>query len=118
MRKACKKCAFEKILYEYGSPRLANLEIYLFGAPEIYCGGERITGLPTKTEALLCYLAVTRQIHLRASLASLLWGELPEKNARANLRKAIQPLRFLCGIIIALAIAVDERTRYNEPIIR
>ena len=71
----------------------ANLEIYLLGAPEIYFNGKPLTGLSTKTQALLFYLATTRQTHARTVLATLLWSETAEKNARGNLRKAVQQLR-------------------------
>lgn len=70
-----------------------KLELHLLGAPEIRLAGKPLSGLPTKTQALLFYLAMTGQAHLRTALANLLWGELPEQNGRANLRKAIQQLR-------------------------
>ena len=69
------------------------LNIYLLGVPEIVLDDAPITVLSNKTEALLFYLAATGQIHLRRTLATLLWGDVPEKNARANLRKAIHQLR-------------------------
>jgi DNA-binding SARP family transcriptional activator/predicted ATPase/Tfp pilus assembly protein PilF len=71
----------------------AQLELHLFGAPEICLQGQPVTGLSAKTVALLIYLAVTGEAHKRSALAALLWGEVPEKRARANLRKAIQQLR-------------------------
>lgn len=70
----------------------SGLAIYVLGAPELYLHGKPLAGLPAKTQALLIYLALTRQPHPRVTLANLLWGELPEKSARANLRKAIQQL--------------------------
>lgn len=69
------------------------LKLYLLGTPLIQLNDNPVTGLPAKTQALLFYLAVTRQPHLRTVLTTLLWGDLPERNARANLRKAIQQLR-------------------------
>ncbi len=71
----------------------ATLKIYLLGTAEVYLHGKGITGLLSKTQALLFYLAVTRQPQLRTTMATLLWGEVSEQNARANLRKAIQHLR-------------------------
>ncbi|MEZ4708145.1 MAG: BTAD domain-containing putative transcriptional regulator [Caldilineaceae bacterium] len=71
----------------------SDLKLYLLGAPTVHLHGQPLTDLPAKTQALLFYLAMTRQPHLRTALAHLLWGELPEKKARANLRKAIRQLR-------------------------
>ncbi|MEZ4681442.1 MAG: hypothetical protein R2932_45245 [Caldilineaceae bacterium] len=69
------------------------MELYLFGAQQVVLAGNSLTDLPAKTHALLFYLAVTSQSHPRSALATLLWGESAEKNARASLRKALQQLR-------------------------
>ncbi|MCB0222311.1 MAG: NACHT domain-containing protein [Anaerolineae bacterium] len=50
-----------------------------------------------KAQALLCYLAVTRQPHKRETLATLLWGDSPDAEARANLRTVLTNLRKLVG---------------------
>jgi DNA-binding SARP family transcriptional activator/predicted ATPase len=74
--------------------RAASLEIYLLGTPKISLNGAPIPGLTSaKAQALLFYLAVTGRGHTRSTLASLLWGDLPDAAARANLRKALQHLR-------------------------
>ncbi len=46
-----------------------------------------------KAQALLCYLAVNGRTHSRQALASLLWGDMPEANARRNLRGVLMKLR-------------------------
>lgn len=69
------------------------LHLTLFGAPKIHIDNTPIEGLATKEEALLIYLATTGQPHLRTTLATLLWGDLAEANARTSLRKALQNLR-------------------------
>lgn len=46
-----------------------------------------------KARAMLYYLATTGQTHSRLALAGLLWGSLPEVNARRNLRKTLTRLR-------------------------
>ncbi len=57
-----------------------------------------VAGLTSaKAQALLFYLAVTRQMHARPTLAALLWGDMPEAAARGNLRKALQQLRGRLG---------------------
>src|SRR5216683_2462901 len=51
--------------------------------------------LPTrKTEALLAYLALPLgQAHPREKLASRLWGDMPDAQARSNLRNALSRIR-------------------------
>ena len=51
--------------------------------------------LPTrKTQALLAYLALPLgQAHPREKLASLLWGDMPDAQARGNLRHALSRIR-------------------------
>jgi predicted ATPase/DNA-binding SARP family transcriptional activator len=46
-----------------------------------------------KTRALLVYLALNQGLVSRHTLMGLLWGELPEANARRNLRRALWNLR-------------------------
>jgi DNA-binding SARP family transcriptional activator len=74
--------------------RLPKLEFYLLGAPQISDDGVlRAERPPAKVQALLYYLALTGRAHTRVALATLLWGEHGEGEARRNLRKAIQHLR-------------------------
>ncbi|MCP5096240.1 MAG: hypothetical protein GY943_11865 [Chloroflexi bacterium] len=49
--------------------------------------------VPGKAQALLCYLVVNGRIHSRQALAGLLWGDLPEADARRNLRGVVMKLR-------------------------
>ncbi|HSN77198.1 MAG TPA: BTAD domain-containing putative transcriptional regulator, partial [Anaerolineae bacterium] len=72
----------------------AGLQLYLLGTPRIVLDGRSLTALTSvKAQALLFYLAATGQAHTRAALAALLWGDVPDDLARANLRKALQALR-------------------------
>ena len=49
-----------------------------------------VTGfIYNKALALLAYLAVTGRPHSRDALAGLLWGEMPDAAAKANLRKIL-----------------------------
>ena len=47
----------------------------------------------SKAQALLCYLAVNGRSYARHSLAGLLWDEMPEADARRNLRGVLMRLR-------------------------
>ena len=72
------------------------LQITLFGAPQITRGGKPVNKFATnKTLALFCYLAMTRQPHTRDALAGMFWAEMPNTDARANLRKALSNLNKL-----------------------
>ncbi|PDV97739.1 ATP-binding protein [Candidatus Chloroploca asiatica] len=73
---------------------MLNLE--LFGHTRITYGGKQVTGfVSNKAEALLCYLAITGEAHSRDDLAALLWSEMPEAEAKANLRVVLCNLRQL-----------------------
>ena len=68
-----------------------------------------------KAQALLCYLAVTGQPHSRQALAGLLWGELPEADARRNLRGVVMKLRQFVEthlIITNQTLAFDVNSAY------
>lgn len=56
----------------------------------------------TKSLALLSYLAVMDGPQPRASLAGLLWGGMPESNARASLSKVLSSLRHYLGDHMAI----------------
>ena len=76
---------------------MANqLEIRLFGGLRIAQDGVPLTAfMSNKVPALLAYLAVTGRAQRRDDLAALLWGEMPDVDARNNLRQAIANLRRL-----------------------
>jgi predicted ATPase/DNA-binding SARP family transcriptional activator len=60
--------------------------------------------LPTrKVELLLAYLALHAEEHTREKLASLLWGDSTDKQARDSLRTALKSLRQKLGERLLLA---------------
>jgi DNA-binding SARP family transcriptional activator len=70
------------------------LEISTLGGLTIRLNRERVTGLASrKAEALLVYLAVTRQSQPREFLADLLWDEVTQARAMGNLRVVLSSLR-------------------------
>lgn len=74
------------------------LRLTLLGKLRIAHGDTPVSGfVSSKAEALLCYLAVTRRTHYRNALVGLLWGDMPEPEAKANLRVALSNLRRLVG---------------------
>ena len=70
----------------------------LLGKPQAARDGAPVTGFVyNKALALLAYLAATGRPHSRESLAGLLWTEMPEDHARANLRKILSVLREIAS---------------------
>lgn len=73
---------------------MAQLEIRLLGSPQFLRDNSHITEfISNKVPALLAYLAVTRRTHSRDKLAALFWGEMPDADAKNNLRQALTNLR-------------------------
>ncbi|HEX6777613.1 MAG TPA: AAA family ATPase, partial [Ktedonobacterales bacterium] len=72
---------------------LAQLTIRLFGAAEIQIDGAPLLLHDQKARALVFYLAATGRAFTRDHLASLLWSESPDQNARHSLRSSLYHLR-------------------------
>ncbi len=71
------------------------LQLKLLGTFEARNGGsEQLTFPTSKAKALFAYLALEQdQPHTREKLSNLLWGEIGEDRARANLRQALTRVR-------------------------
>ncbi len=93
------------------------LELSLLGTVAITRNGAEVGGqIPAKSQALLCYLAVTGHPHTRERLAGLLWGDKSEAGAKANLRKSLSNLRQLFGdalIINRQTVAFNRDSAYR-----
>ncbi len=93
-----------------------ELSLSFLGGMQVARRGEPITGfISAKAQALLCYLAVTGQPHLRSALASLLWGDWPEASALTNLRQVLHNLRHLIGphlIVTRHSVAFNREQPY------
>ncbi len=71
-----------------------TLRLELFGGFRIAEGTTPLAAFTySKGKALLAYLAVTGQPCGRETLAALLWSELPDSEARTNLRVVLSNLR-------------------------
>ena len=71
-----------------------ELRVRVLGGAELAVSGRPLVELASaKAAALLFYLAVTGTGHSRSALAGLLWSDLPEPTARANLRLVLTKLR-------------------------
>lgn len=70
------------------------LSISLLGGLKITCNEQAVTGLVSrKAEALLAYLACLEQPIPREIIATLLWEDLPQSRALANLSVHLSSLR-------------------------
>lgn len=90
----------------------AELRLKLFGGCTITLDDKLLPKLFAKHEALLAFLAVTKQAHSRQLLAGLLWGGKSETDALRNLRVNLTKVRQMVGahLVIehkSLAFAVE-----------
>ena len=76
---------------------MAQLRLYVFGPPRLERDGEAVDLSLRRALALLVYLAVTRQPQGRDALATLLWPESDQREARANLRRTLHRLGQVVG---------------------
>ncbi|HEX6386029.1 MAG TPA: BTAD domain-containing putative transcriptional regulator, partial [Anaerolineae bacterium] len=92
------------------------LKLALLGQLKLAYDDAPLAGLASgKAQALLCYLAVDGRPHSRQALAGLLWGELPEADARRNLRGALLKLRQVAEphlLISHQTLAFDSDSEY------
>ncbi len=90
------------------------LRITALGGLSIQENGVPVTGFVSrKVDALLVYLASTRREHPREALAELLWDDLPQARAMANLRMVLSSLtqRLAAYVIVSrqtVAINLDS----------
>lgn len=72
------------------------LQLKFLGTPQIIQNDALVTGFITrKVQALFIYLAVTGRPHSRETLAGLFWPNMPDSDAKTNLRKALSNMRQL-----------------------
>ena len=93
------------------------LYLDLLGSPHIRLGTKSITGFTTmKAQALLIYLAVTQRVYSRDALAGLLWLDVPDRQAKKNLRNTLPNLRVLVGshlIITRHSVAFNQASPHR-----
>ena len=75
------------------TPTQPWLRLHLLGGCEIQLSKGTARLETAKTRALLVYLSLNPGPQSRSALAGLLWGDLPERKARRNLRRGLWNLR-------------------------
>ncbi len=76
---------------------MTDLKLYLFGAPRLVQNDEPIAIGRRKGLALLSYLAIANQPQHRDTLATLLWPEAAQRQARSSLRRVLADLYKVLG---------------------
>jgi DNA-binding SARP family transcriptional activator/pimeloyl-ACP methyl ester carboxylesterase len=76
---------------------MGQLRLFLFGSPRLQRRGEPLDLGLRKAMALLVYLVVTKGPHSRDELATLLWPESDQSNARASLRRTLYVINRTIG---------------------
>jgi len=93
-----------------------ELRLAYLGGMQMSRGGTPLSGfVSVKAPALVCYLALTGRPCFRLVLAGLLWGDFPEEDACANLRKVLSNLRALIGsnlITTPQTVTFDRQSSY------
>ena len=92
---------------------MTGLELRLLGSPTASVPTQAPAPLGIKTLGLLAYLALEPGPHPRETLATLLWSDSGDDDARASLRQALRQLRHAFGD----AITADRQfVRLTSPI--
>ena len=89
---------------------MPGLRLTLLGHFDARMGESRPLAVPhRKSRALLAYLAIAGpRDHSRDTLAALLWGDVPEDQARQSLRKALWDLRQVLASAGPSALSTDR----------
>ncbi|MBX3086466.1 MAG: tetratricopeptide repeat protein [Anaerolineae bacterium] len=93
------------------------LRLYLLGGLHITLDDLPVRGfVSTKSQALLCYLALAgRRPQSRSMLAALFWGDMPDEDAATNLRQAVANLKRLLEpylVITRQTLAFNREAAY------
>jgi predicted ATPase/DNA-binding SARP family transcriptional activator len=95
----------------------ARLELKLLGGFEAHLQGGAALVLPTrKTQALLAYLALPPgRSHPRDKLATLLWGDMQNAQARGNLRNALSRIKKVLPRAARASLLFDGASVSLDP---
>ena len=73
-----------------------TVTVKYFGSPQVWLNGDLLTFSFAKINALIYYLVIEQRVS-RDEIASLLWPEKDEKNAKKNLRNTIYQANKVVG---------------------
>ena len=94
-----------------------RLKLTLLGGFQAQLEAGAALVLPTrKAQALLAYLALPLgQAHPREKLATLLWGDMPDAQARGNLRHALSRIRKALPRPVRAGMILDGPSVVLDP---
>ena len=93
-----------------------RLQLRLFGDFELHYGTLPSQPLPKKARALFAYLAMHPDRSIpREQLATLLWGDSQDKQARRSLRGCLMAIRTALGSKMSTALAGEGATVRLDP---
>ena len=72
---------------------MSKLRLCFFGPPDVLLDGKTVTFNTRHALALLIYLVITKRNHQRDSLATLLWPESGQSQARSLLRSSLHDIK-------------------------
>ena len=86
-----------------------TVDIQLLGIPTLNINGRKRKLYSAKVLGLLAYLVLeSEKSHSRQKLATLLWGESSDKQARHSLRQALYSLRKTLGDLADECLTIDS----------
>ena len=91
------KIEHNQVKYESDKASMSNVKLFLLGTPYLEIDGQLVELQRRKLLALLSYLAVTDQRQSRDTLATLLWPNSGQSQARAALSRHLSELRKTMG---------------------
>ena len=96
----------------FGTSTVADLEISLFGGLRVRCGTDEHIEIPGRKDcALLGYLAVSRGVPCsREKLATLLWGNSGDRQARDSLKQALLRLRRSFSLVFSMPLVTNRQS--------
>ena len=96
---------------------MTRIDLRFLGGFEVRLShGSPLTVPTRKAQGLLAYLALPCGVaHPRDKLAALLWGDMREGQARANLRQTLFMLRKALPVAVSDALRLDAPTMALEP---
>lgn len=94
----------------------ADNQLFVLGALRLEHHGQEARFTRRKAASLLAYLALHPQKHSRDALATLLWGDYPDQEARTSLRAALVSLRNLLAPDVVIADSQSVQLNPTFPL--
>ncbi|MBP7687299.1 MAG: tetratricopeptide repeat protein [Thermoflexales bacterium] len=95
---------------------MPRLSLSVLGALDIKRDAAYLTGLTSKTQALIAYLALeAHHPHRREALAGLFWGEQDDAAARNSLRQSLHQLQHALGAATPPWLLITPQTIQFNP---